>query len=67
MGQQETLSYNSVCMLIGRLVLQHQHEIEQLGQSLAEAQSRVNSLKEEIAQLRRTLTNDTSRQRENNI
>lgn len=59
------LSYDSVCKLIGRLILDHQFQVEQFGQSLSQAQenynTRVEALTVEIANLKRKL-NDSSRQ-----
>jgi hypothetical protein len=53
---QETLSYDAIASLIGKLILQQHFQIEQIGKSLAEAQKRYNDEHEQVVRLRQELT-----------
>lgn len=55
MGQETTLSYDTICMLIGKLILQQHFQIEQIGKSLAEVQKRYNDEHEQVIVLRQEL------------
>lgn len=73
MEQQDLLSYDSICKLIGKLILQHQFQVEQLGKALAEAQQRYNHEHEQVAHFQQKLAHigqygndDSSGQRANN-
>jgi hypothetical protein len=49
---QETVNYDSVCLIIGRLIIQQHSQMEQYGKNLAQAQQEVNTLKDELVRLR---------------
>jgi hypothetical protein len=53
---QEILSYDSICMLVGKLILQNYLQTEQLGKTVTEAQKRYNDEHEQVVRLRQELT-----------
>jgi hypothetical protein len=66
---QETVNYDSVCLIVGRLILQQHSQMEQYGKNLAQAQQEVNTLKDELVRLRgllRQQEHDTSIPRTDN-
>jgi septal ring factor EnvC (AmiA/AmiB activator) len=50
--QDNILSYESICTLVGRLILQHHLQIEQLGKNISQAQKSQNEARDELAKLR---------------
>lgn len=52
MSQPGTLSYEAICILIGKLVLQKEFEVEQLGKTITHYQQLLNEARNEIATTR---------------
>ena len=55
MPQENGLSYESVCSLVGRIILDNHARMEELGRSLANMQEQLNTALQENQQLKRRL------------